>query len=719
MTGRSQSPRRMFRTWSSVFAALVFAIAIAISGTGASMSAAQATGPTVVLEFDNSSASLYTLGYLQALQPHNAKATFFLTSGSVATTSSPTQMTWAQVGTIASAGNDIGGKSDSSNLTSDPNPTAQVCNDRATIISHGLTPIGFAYPGGAQNATVQGIVQGCGYGNARTAGGVGNTVAETLPPASWLATKAYAPAAVTLANLQTIVNNAASRNDRFVQVVMSRVCDNTLDPTNYSGCSGAGGHIELSDLNNFIAWMGNAGQAGGAPAGSVLTTLSAAYADADATAPTTTIACNGAPCASSPYSGVVSVTLSATDLGTGVSSTHYTTDGSDPTLSSPTYTGAFGVNGSGFSTTVKYRSWDAANNAEAIRTQVVPATSTDSVPPTTTISCNGAACGSSSYSSPLTISLAATDTGSGVDKTYYTTDGSTPTTSSTVYSGSFQVAALGTTTVKFFSTDLASNAELVKSQSVTLADSAAPTTTISCNGAACGGSYTASVTIALSASDTGGSGVDKTYYTTDGSTPTTSSTVYSGSFQVTTLGTTTVKFFSTDVAGNKETVKSQPVTVGSTPGPVSVVLEFDNSSISAYNLGYLQALSPHNAPATFFVQSGSVGNSPTATQMSWGQLSTLAGAGNDIGGKSTSATDLTTDPNATAQVCNDRAALLSHGLTPVGFAYPGGNNNVSVQGIVQSCGYGSARTVGGSARPPPRPFRRGTGSRPRPTLRPR
>src|SRR3954465_2651953 len=89
-------------------------------------------------------------------------------------------------------------------------------------------------------------------------------------------------------------------------------------------------------------------------------------------------------------------------------------------------------------------------------------------------------------------------------------------------------------------------------------------------------------------------------------------------------------------------------------GPVRVVLEFDNASISQFTLGYQQALQPHAANATFFVSSGTVGGGPA--QMSWAQLGTLANAGNDIGGKSVNATNLTTDANPTAQVCNDRTA---------------------------------------------------------------
>jgi hypothetical protein len=272
VTGWSQSPSRLFRTWSSVFAALALAIAIAIVGTGAATSA---TTVNVVLEFDNNSISQFTLGYQQALQPHGAKGTFFVNSGTVSGGSN--FMTWAQLGTLASAGSDIGGKSvNATNLTTDPSPTTQVCNDRAAILLHGLTPVGFAYPGGANNATVQGIVKGCGYGNARSI--VSGT--EALPPGNWFATKAYAPGTVTLASMQSAVTNAAASGG-LVQLVMGRVCDNTLDSANYTACSAARGHVELSALNSFLDWMANAGLAGGAPAGAVLRPLSAALGPVD------------------------------------------------------------------------------------------------------------------------------------------------------------------------------------------------------------------------------------------------------------------------------------------------------------------------------------------------------------------------------------------------------------------------------------------------------
>src|SRR5204863_5463111 len=120
-----------------------------------------------------------------------------------------------------------------------------------------------------------------------------------------------------------------------------RICDQTLDPANYASCSTSSGHIELADLLTFLTWVQATGQAGGAPANTSFAPISQPINAGDNVAPTTTIRCNNDVCASTPYPDGVTVTLAATDLGSGVASTHYTTDGSDPTLASPTYTGPF------------------------------------------------------------------------------------------------------------------------------------------------------------------------------------------------------------------------------------------------------------------------------------------------------------------------------------------------------------------------------------------
>ncbi len=182
----------------------------------------------------------------------------------------------------------------------------------------------------------------------------------------------------------------------------------------------------------------------------------------------------------------------------------------------------------------------------------------DTTAPTTAIACNGAPC-TGWYPTGPQVSLAAVDNtgGSGVDKTYYTTDGSAPTTASTQYTGPFTLAS--TSTVRFFSVDKQGNAEVAKSQQVQV-DGTAPSTSSTCNGGACTSNwYVGTVSMTLSATDPGGSGVAATYYTTDGSTPTTASTRYTGAVSI--ASTRTVKYFSVDVAGNAEAVRSQLIQI--------------------------------------------------------------------------------------------------------------------------------------------------------------
>src|SRR6266566_8321441 len=427
----SRETRTVRRRWPgrAWLTGLVGLLALAAGMLPGISVASAATTPTVVsLTFDNDTISEYTLGYQQALQPHGVNATFYVNSGTVGRT---TTMSWSQLSTLAAAGSEIGGKTvDGTNLTTltTQQQIAEICNDRQTILQHGLKPFSFAYPGGAgaSNTTIQSEVQNCGYGNARSAGSLspaGPTYAETLPPKTWLALRAYAPGGqVTLASLESLVSGAASHGGGWVPIVIQKVCSQSQDPANYSTCTASSGWIDLGDLNTFLGWVQSAGQSGGAPAGS------------------------------------------ATDLGSGVSSTHYTTDGSTPTLSSPAYTGPFPVTSTA---TIQYRSWDNAGNAEAAQTQLVQVQlPPDTTPPVTTISCNGSPCTSASYTGPVTVTLSATDNpgGWGVANTYYTTDGSTPTTSSPVYTAPFTIH--GPTTVMFFSTDLAGNAELVNSQAI-------------------------------------------------------------------------------------------------------------------------------------------------------------------------------------------------------------------------------------------------------------
>jgi peptidoglycan/xylan/chitin deacetylase (PgdA/CDA1 family) len=95
---------------------------------------------------------------------------------------------------------------------------------------------------------------------------------------------------------------------------------------------------------------------------------------------------------------------------------------------------------------------------ETMRWAVNTAKHPDTTPPVTRATCNGSPCTAAVYGYPVTVSLAASDPGGvGVAKTYYTTDGSTPSKTSQVYQA--PLVLHHSETIKFFSVDNARHTE--------------------------------------------------------------------------------------------------------------------------------------------------------------------------------------------------------------------------------------------------------------------
>jgi hypothetical protein len=212
--------------------------------------------------------------------------------------------------------------------------------------------------------------------------------------------------------------------------------------------------------------------------------------------------------------------------------------------------------------TVTFRSWDTAGTAEAAKTQVIQL---DTVKPTATIACNGSACSTGWYTTvPVVVTLTGADTGgSGVDKTYYTTDGTTPTTASSVYSGPINVQQ--TTTVKYFTADKAGNVSTTGSTAIKI-DAAPPTVTLTkpTNGSTF---KAATTTVTATATDQGtGSGTASAMaqieFFVDGVSigVDTTSAPWSVSWNAT-AGTHTVYAIGTDKAGNSTKTATSTVTV--------------------------------------------------------------------------------------------------------------------------------------------------------------
>src|SRR5215471_10050105 len=128
--------------------------------------------------------------------------------------------------------------------------------------------------------------------------------------------------------------------------------------------------------------------------------------------------------------------------------------------------------------------------------------------------------------------------------------------------------------------------------------------------------------------------------------------------------------------------------------PLTVVtVQFDDGNADVYQ--WISSLNNHGFPATFYVNSGSIG---TAGKLTWTQLTALSAAGSEIASHTVDHVDLKKLKLADArfQVCQDRVNLANHGFQPESFAYPFGSFNSTVETqVVQYCGDNSGRGVSG------------------------
>ncbi len=149
------------------------------------------------------------------------------------------------------------------------------------------------------------------------------------------------------------------------------------------------------------------------------------------------------------YNNSVTVTLNATDNGSGVNETFYMINGGLNT----TYSAPFVVDIIG-SDNITYWSTDKAGNVEPrnmVNFTIVNISIEDTLPPVTTSDVieNG------SYNNSVTVTLNATDNGSGVNETFYMINGGLNTT----YSAPFVVDIIGSDNITYWSTDKAGNVE--------------------------------------------------------------------------------------------------------------------------------------------------------------------------------------------------------------------------------------------------------------------
>ncbi len=250
------------------------------------------------------------------------------------------------------------------------------------------------------------------------------------------------------------------------------------------------------------------------------------------------------------YNAGQNVVLSCIDK-TGADCTDnilYSTDGSVPGIA---YTSGvqIAINTPATTTTLKFYAADSEGMREGIKTNTYII---DESPPTVSASPKGG-----TYTAAQNIILTCVDAndqatgGSGCVSIYYTTDGTTPTKASTLYTSAFSLD--NNTDLKFIAYDGAGNASPVMEEQYTI-DAFPPVTTPTPPPLVSPASYTVPQLVTLTCDDKGGFGCAGTYYTTDGSTPTTASTLYTQPILID--HNTSLNYFSVDKAGHAEVVTS-------------------------------------------------------------------------------------------------------------------------------------------------------------------
>jgi len=196
---------------------------------------------------------------------------------------------------------------------------------------------------------------------------------------------------------------------------------------------------------------------------------------------------------------------------------------------------------------------------------VSPGSVSDITPPVTTYSASGSSGANSWYTSPVTVTLTATDDSSGIAAIHFRTDGGAWQS----YVSPFTVPSDGSHAIDYYSTDSSGNNEALRAATVKI-DSTAPSSTVALAGTqAVDGSYISSVDVTLASTDAT-SGIQSSEYRVDGG----AWRSYTSVFPVSGNGTHTIEYHATDVASNVETAKSSVVRIsGSSFGPPVTLLQ--------------------------------------------------------------------------------------------------------------------------------------------------
>ncbi|WP_405468973.1 OmpL47-type beta-barrel domain-containing protein [Streptomyces canus] len=294
----------------------------------------------------------------------------------------------------------------------------------------------------------------------------------------------------------------------------------------------------------------------------------------DTTAPSATAQVTGTQNAQGQYVGSASVAVTATDEagGSGVDRIEYA---SGDTGAWQPYTAPVVFDQVG-SHTVRYRAVDKAGNVSAEKSvdfTVVARPSDDTAPPDTSATVSGEQNPDGTYLDMATVTVSASDTGSGVNTIEYAVnDGSWQP-----YTMPVMVHQVGTHTVRYRATDKAGNVAAEKSVRFTVVatapqDTTPPVTGVTVDGTRnSDGAYVGNAKVTVSATDEGGSGVAGTEYSIDAGPY----LAYTAPVVVDRAGTHTLAYRATDKAGNTSAARTVTFTVVASQVPAPNCAELD------------------------------------------------------------------------------------------------------------------------------------------------
>ncbi|WP_437043878.1 OmpL47-type beta-barrel domain-containing protein [Streptomyces sp. enrichment culture] len=287
----------------------------------------------------------------------------------------------------------------------------------------------------------------------------------------------------------------------------------------------------------------------------------------DTTAPEASAHVSGTQNTQGQYVGSASVALHATDTGgSGVDRIEYALGaaGAWQPYTTPVVVDQVGDH------TVRYRAFDKAGNVSAEKSAaftVVAPQSDDTTAPETSATVTGERNADGAYVDMATVTVSASDTGSGVNTIEYAIGSG----AWQPYTAPVMVHQVGEHTVRYRATDKAGNLAVEKNVRFTVVaappeDTVPPVTGVSVEGTKnSDGAYVNSARVTVTATDAHGSGVERIEYSLDGGPY----LAYSAPVVVDRAGAHTVAYRATDKAGNTSAARTVTFTVvsGGVPAP--------------------------------------------------------------------------------------------------------------------------------------------------------